>query len=87
MSTVEIDNIVKSIVTVFNAAASHFQAWREKSRGRRRHATNDSIARALRQGPPEIEAEYDRDLASIGVLFARGDGTQNSAKRPQIARH
>ena len=74
MSGLEVLALLAAIVSAFTGGSELFMKWRARRRERKALKQNDAVGTILRRGAPEVKAEYDRDFARLGRVFARGDG-------------
>jgi hypothetical protein len=74
-----IAGIASAFVTITRAIRSTHKSRKEKKLALQANATaaENRLLTTLDSGPPQINNEYDRDLARIGPAFAQGDGTQS----------
>lgn len=75
MSGLEVVALVVGIVSAFSGTASFLSELkkRKKEKARNKAEELEKLRDDVKQAPPQIQKEYDMDLARIGPKFAAGD--------------
>lgn len=89
MAHPDVSDSIFSIIAAFTSGLDVFKKVRDRrgkqkskkgAKADKKSGEELKLSQSLRQGPRDIQHEYDRSYAALGERFAKGDGKTGSSR-------